>query len=105
MLSDKDRPLHIALAAAPRLLADSLRSLLTDAGVIFVVPPDDRGEVFDVAIVTEGGPEVRAHLTIFLEEGPQRTGGAAVLDDRGNRLVLLDGLANVVEFVRAYVAR
>ena len=92
------QPLRIALATAPALLSDALRSLLEgDAEVTVLL--DDSAERFDLALTTTGAPAVRADVVISLDESHGARGGGTVLDGSSERC-RLDDLAAVLAFVR-----
>jgi hypothetical protein len=92
-------PLRVAVAAAPPLLADTLRVLMADEVTQVTLLTDRTSERFDVAIVTDGGaPEVRAPVRIRLDESATSSGGGtAQLPDGVERV--LDDLAALLDFV------
>lgn len=92
------QPLRIALATAPALLSDALRSLLEGDAEVTVLLADS-SERFDVALTTSGAPVVHADLVISLDESPGARGGGTVLggSTAGRRF---DDLDAVLAFVR-----
>lgn len=90
--------LRVALAAAPALLAGSLRVLLQSERtqvVILLGPVTDR---FDLAVVTpEVGFEVDADVCIVLDDGVASEGGGTVTDRGGTRR--LPDLTSLMRYV------
>jgi hypothetical protein len=102
-MSPPTPPLRVAVAAAPPLLADTLRALMADEVTQVTLLTDRTSDRFDVAIVTDGcAPEVPAAVHIRLDESAASTGGGIahlpggaelVLDDLTALLDLVHGLA------------
>jgi hypothetical protein len=96
--------LRVALAAAPVLLAESLRSLLPDGvDVTIVLDPTTAGE-FDLAIVTGDSEAVDAPIIIRLDDGPEAQGGGVASLPVGREDVHLTDLAEVLRFVDDLIA-
>jgi hypothetical protein len=92
-------PLRVAVAAAPPLLADTLRALMADELTQVTLLTDRTSDRFDVAIVTDGGaPEVSAPVRIQLDESVTSTGGGTAQLPGGVELPL-DDLAALLGFV------
>jgi hypothetical protein len=92
--------LRLAVAAAPALLADSLRAVLADTRteVSILLAPSSRS--FDVAIVAPGCDiEVDAPVTIVLDDASTSRGGGTV-SAAGRDPQVLPDLASVVRYVR-----
>jgi hypothetical protein len=99
---DRHRP-RVALATAPALLTDALRSLMAD-DVDVTVLLTDSDEVFDIALTTQGAPAVRADVLIELDASPSARGGGTVHSSRVGIPERLDDLAAVLAFVRETAA-
>lgn len=91
--------LRVALAAAPVLLAESLRSLLPEGVAVTIVLDGLAGGEFDVAIVTGEQEAVQAPIVIRLDDGPEGRGGGFVSLPAGRNDVRLTDLADVLDFV------
>jgi hypothetical protein len=93
--------LRVALSAAPPLLLDTLRSHLEDVltDVSIVLTEENTGDVFDLAIVTNGSPQPAAELTVVLDDAPTARGGGAIHGATGHRVGDLEDLAALVGFV------
>lgn len=102
MTSTPSSKLRVALAAAPLLLADSLRSLLESYADVTVIL-DDVAEVpgspFDIAIITPTAPRIPADITIVLDDTPDSRGGGTMLGVDGAPSGRLDDLTSVLCFV------
>jgi hypothetical protein len=93
--------LRVALSAAPRLLADGLRSILSDHGVDVTVVIEPTDERFDVAIVTADSHAVLADLTIVLHDSEEGDAAGTVSDATGQPVAELVGVRSLIEFLRS----
>lgn len=92
-------PLRLALAAAPTLLADTLRMLLEDDRTEVSLVLSDVTDPYDVAVVTEEcDVAVNAPVRIVLDDGPGATGGGTVTCPTG--IIPLPDLAALLRYVR-----
>ena len=70
--------LRVALAAAPPLLAESLRTLLPADAEITVVLTEVSAGPFDVAVVAGGVATVEAEVVVTLDDRMEAGGGGTV---------------------------
>jgi hypothetical protein len=93
-------PLRLAVAAAPALLADSLRAVLADAWTEVSILLASSSRSFDVAIVAPGCDiAVDAPVVVVLDDAPDSRGGGTVTAEGRDPQVLPD-LPSLVRYVR-----
>jgi hypothetical protein len=90
--------LRVALSAAPPLLADSLRVLLSSEDTDVTVIVEGGGDRYDVGIVTPGAAAVEADVLIVLDDSRDALGGGTVRRD--DELRELSDLQAVLSTVR-----
>ena len=73
--------------------------------MLVTVVTEDTEDLFDVAMVSESGPQVNGRLLIVLDDGDEQRGGALVLADDEMFALRLNGLDNILDFVRLYANR
>lgn len=93
---------RVALAITPRLLEDSLASLLAAEGIDSA--RHRGGAHVAIAIVTPDALPVAADVAIVLGNGEGASASAVVQGDDGAPVLRLDGLPAIMQFVRTWAA-